>query len=226
VFFLVNILVVEDDVKLNQIVCAHLTKNGYSATGCFTADEAYNVMYNSLYDMIISDIMMPKTDGFAFLQNVRKINKNIPVIFMTAKDDYASKEKGFNLGVDDYMVKPIDLDELLLRVGAILRRANIVSDRKITIGNLVLDADEMTATVNDENIPVTVREFNILYKLLSYPKKTFSRSQLLDEFWGVDSSTSLRSVDVYITKLREKFSCCDEFKIVTIHGLGYKAVLK
>ncbi len=223
---MVNILVVEDDVKLNQIVCAHLTKNGYSATGCFTADEAYNVMYNSLYDMIISDIMMPKTDGFAFLQNVRKINKNIPVIFMTAKDDYASKEKGFNLGVDDYMVKPIDLDELLLRVGAILRRANIVSDRKITIGNLVLDADEMTATVNDENIPVTVREFNILYKLLSYPKKTFSRSQLLDEFWGVDSSTSLRSVDVYITKLREKFSCCDEFKIVTIHGLGYKAVLK
>lgn len=223
---MVNILVVEDDVKLNQIVCAHLTKNGYSATGCFTADEAYNVMYNSLYDMIISDIMMPKTDGFAFLQNVRKINKNIPVIFMTAKDDYASKEKGFNLGVDDYMVKPIDLDELLLRVGAILRRANIVSDRKITIGNLVLDADEMTATVNGENVSVTVREFNILYKLLSYPKKTFSRSQLLDEFWGVDSSTSLRSVDVYITKLREKFSCCDEFKIVTIHGLGYKAVLK
>lgn len=225
-FILVNILVVEDDVKLNQIVCSHLTKNGYSATGCFTADEAYNVMYNSLYDMIISDIMMPKTDGFAFLQNVRKINKNIPVIFMTAKDDYASKEKGFNLGVDDYMVKPIDLDELLLRVGAILRRANIVSDRKITVGSLVMDADEMTVTVNGADVPVTVREFNILYKLLSYPKKTFSRSQLLDEFWGVDSSTSLRSVDVYITKLREKFSCCDEFKIVTIHGLGYKAVLK
>lgn len=226
VFVLVNILVVEDDAKLNQIVCAHLNKNGYSATGCFTADEAYNVMYNSLYDMIISDIMLPKTDGFAFLENVRKINKNIPVIYMTAKDDYASKEKGFNLGVDDYIVKPIDLDELVLRIGAILRRANIVSDRKITIGKLVLDADEMTATVNGENISVTVREFNILYKLLSYPKKTFSRSQLLDEFWGVDSSTSLRSVDVYITKLREKFSCCDEFKIVTIHGLGYKAVLK
>ena len=226
VFVLVNILVVEDDAKLNQIVCAHLNKNGYSATGCFTADEAYNVMYNSLYDMIISDIMLPKTDGFAFLENVRKINKNIPVIYMTAKDDYASKEKGFKLGVDDYMVKPIDLDELVLRVGAVLRRANIVSDRKITVGSLVLDADEMTASVNGENVPVTVREFNILYKLLSYPKKTFSRSQLLDEFWGVDSSTSLRSVDVYITKLREKFSCCDEFKIVTIHGLGYKAVLK
>ena len=217
---------VEDDVKLNQIVCSHLTKNGYSATGCFTADEAYNVMYNSLYDMIISDIMMPKTDGFVFLENVRKINKNIPIIFMTAKDDYASKEKGFNLGVDDYMVKPIDLDELILRVGAILRRANIVSDRKITVGSLVMDADEMTVTVNGADVPVTVREFNILYKLLSYPKKTFSRSQLLDEFWGVDSSTSLRSVDVYITKLREKFASCEDFKIVTIHGLGYKAVLK
>ena len=226
VMVLVNILVVEDDLKLNQIVCSHLTKNGYSATGCFTADEAYNVMYNSFYDMIISDIMMPKTDGFEFLQNVRKINKNIPVIFMTAKDDYASKEKGFNLGVDDYMVKPIDLDELVLRVGAILRRANIVSDRKITVGSLVLDADEMTATLNGAEIPITVREFNIIYKLLSYPKKTFSRSQLLDEFWGVDSSTSLRSVDVYITKLREKFSNCEDFKIVTIHGLGYKAVLK
>ena len=226
VFVLVNILVVEDDAKLNQIVCAHLNKNGYSATGCFTADEAYNVMYNSLYDMIISDIMLPKTDGFAFLENVRKINKNIPVIYMTAKDDYASKEKGFKLGVDDYMVKPIDLDELVLRVGAVLRRANIVSDRKITVGSLVLDADEMTASVNGENVPVTVREFNILYKLLSYPKKTFSRSQLLDEFWGVDSSTSLRPVDVYITKLREKFACCEDFKIVTIHGLGYKAVLK
>ncbi|MBQ6935837.1 MAG: response regulator transcription factor [Clostridia bacterium] len=223
---MVNILVVEDDIKLNQIVCSHLIKNGYSATGCFTADEAYNVMYNSLYDMIISDIMMPKTDGFAFLENVRKINKNIPIIFMTAKDDYASKEKGFNLGVDDYMVKPIDLDELLLRVGAILRRANIISDRKINIGKLTLDADEMTATVNDEVVPLTVREFNILYKLLSYPKKTFSRSQLLDEFWGVDSSTSLRSVDVYITKIREKFASCEDFKIVTIHGLGYKAVLK
>ena len=145
---------------------------------------------------------------------------------MTAKDDYASKEKGFNLGVDDYMVKPIDLDELILRVGAILRRANIVSDRKITVGSLVMDADEMTVTVNGADVPVTVREFNILYKLLSYPKKTFSRSQLLDEFWGVDSSTSLRSVDVYITKLREKFASCEDFKIVTIHGLGYKAVLK
>ncbi|MBR2875708.1 MAG: response regulator transcription factor [Clostridia bacterium] len=183
-------------------------------------------MYKSFYDMIISDIMMPKIDGFEFLENVRKINKNIPVLFMTAKEDYASKERGFKLGVDDYMVKPIDLDELVLRVGAILRRANIISDKKITVGNLTLDADEMSAIIDGEEIPVTVREFNILYKLLSYPKKTFSRSQLLDEFWGVDSNTSLRSVDVYITKLREKFARCDDFRIITIRGLGYKAVLK
>lgn len=203
-----------------------MKKNGYTVSGCTTPEEAYDVMYKSFYDMIISDIMLPKIDGFEFLQNVRKINKNIPVIFMTAKDDYASKEKGFNLGVDDYMVKPINLDELVLRVGAILRRSNIISDKKITVGSLTLDMDEMSATVNGEDIPVTVREFNILYKLLSYPKKTFSRSQLLDEFWGVDGSTSLRSVDVYITKLREKFSACEDFKIVTIHGLGYKAVLK
>ena len=223
---MVNILVVEDDVKLNKIVCAHLEKNGYSVSGCSTPEEAYDVMYKSFYDMIISDIMLPKTDGFEFLTNVRKINENIPVIFMTAKDDYASKERGFKLGVDDYMVKPINLDELVLRVGAILKRANIISDKKITIGSLTLDMDEMSATVNGEDIPVTVREFNILYKLLSYPKRTFSRSQLLDEFWGVDGGTSLRSVDVYITKLREKFSSCEDFRIVTIHGLGYKAVLK
>jgi DNA-binding response OmpR family regulator len=224
VFVLVNILVVEDDVNLNQIVCAHLERNGYSATGCFTADEAYNVMYNSLYDMIISDIMLPKTDGFAFLQNVRKINKNIPVIFMTAKDDYASKEKGFNLGVDDYMVKPVELDEMLFRVKALLRRANIEMSRKITMGNLTLDADAMSAEIDGEEINLTTREFNIIYKMLSYPKKTFSRAQLMDEFWGMDSDTSLRAVDVYITKLRDKLEHCDGFKIATVRGIGYKVV--
>ncbi len=222
---MVNILVVEDDVKLNKIVCEHLMKNGYNAKGCLNPEEAYDIMYNTLYDMIITDIMMPKEDGFKFTENVRKINKNIPILFMTAKDDFDSKERGYKSGIDDYMVKPIDLDELVLRVGAILRRANIVFDKKITVGALTMDADEMSVTLNDEEIIVTVREFNILYKLLSYPKKTFSRSQLLDEFWGVDGNTSLRSVDVYITKLRDKFSSCEDFKIVTVHGLGYKAVL-
>lgn len=183
-------------------------------------------MYNKLYDLIISDIMMPEVDGFEFAQSVRQVNKHIPILFMSARDDLPAKQKGFQLGIDDYMVKPIELDELLLRVRALLRRANIELERKITVGNLVLDADAMAAEVDGEELPVTTREFNILYKLLSYPKKTFSRAQLMDEFWGVDSDTSLRAVDVYITKLRDKFSACDGFEIKTVRGLGYKAVLK
>jgi DNA-binding response OmpR family regulator len=182
-------------------------------------------MYNDPYDLIISDIMMPKIDGFEFAQTVRGLNKTIPILFMTARDDLASKQKGFRAGIDDYMVKPIDMDELVLRVGALLRRANIASEKRMEVGSLVMDADAMTAAVNDEEIPVTVREFNILYKLLSYPNHTFSRAQLMDEFWGIESETSLRAVDVYITKLRDKFSGCEDFKIVTVHGLGYKAVL-
>ncbi|HOV41129.1 MAG TPA: response regulator transcription factor [Oscillospiraceae bacterium] len=223
---MVNILVVEDDLKLNQIVCTHLNDNGYKATGCLNAQEAYEAMYNSIFDMIISDIMMPGTDGFEFARTVRGINKTIPILFMTARDDMTAMKKGFLAGIDDYMVKPINLDELVLRIGALLRRANIAADKRLAVGNLVLDSDAMTATVDGEEIPVTVREFNILYKLLSYPNHTFSRAQLMDEFWGIDSETSLRAVDVYITKLRDKFSICSGFKIVTVHGLGYKAVLQ
>ncbi|MFL0196308.1 response regulator transcription factor [Clostridium sp. WILCCON 0269] len=222
---MVNILVVEDDIKLNQIVCTYLNDNGYHATGCFNAREAYDFMYNSLYDLIISDIMMPQIDGYEFAETVRDINKAIPILFMSARDDIASKQKGFRAGIDDYMVKPINMDELIMRVGALLRRANITNERKLVVGSLVLNADEMTATVDGEEIPVTVREFNILYKMLSYPKHTFARAQLMDEFWGLESNTSLRAVDVYITKLRDKFSCCSDFKIVTVYGLGYKAVL-
>ena len=208
---MINILVVEDDVKLNQIVCTYLDDNGYKSNGCLNPLEAY--------DLIISDIMMPKVDGYEFAQSVREINRIIPILFMTARDDIASKKKGFRLGIDDYMVK------LVLRVDALLRRANIANEKKIIVGRLTMDADEMTATINDEEIPVTVREFNILYKLLSYPKHTFSRQQLMNEFWGLESNTSLRAVDVYITKLRDKFSMCEEFKIITVHGLGYKAIL-
>lgn len=222
---MINILVVEDEKNLNQTVCSYLTSNGYTVTGCYSANEAYDAMYGVMYDLIISDVMMPEIDGFEFAETVRSLNKTIPILFMTARDDIASKQKGFKAGIDDYMVKPIDLDELILRVSALLRRANIMEDKKITIGNLKLDADALSASVNDEEVPITVREFNILYKLLSYPKKTFSRSQLMDEFWGVDSDTSLRAVDVYINKLRDKFSDCDAFEIVTVHGLGYKAVL-
>lgn len=222
---MINILVVEDEMKLNQIVCTFLNDNGYCAKGCLNPREAYDLMYNNMYDLIISDIMMPEIDGFEFAESVREINKTIPILFMTARDDLSSKQKGFRVGIDDYMVKPIDMQELVLRVGALLRRANIANEKRLVVGSLVMDADEMTACVDGEEISVTVREFNILYKLLSYPKKTFSRAQLMDEFWGMDSDTNLRAVDVYITKLRDKFSNCTDFKIVTVHGLGYKAVL-
>ena len=223
---MIHILVLEDDPKLNQAVCTYLNDCGFSARGCLHANDAYDEMYNALYDLIISDIMLPEIDGFAFAESVRQVNRRIPILFMSARDDLPAKQKGFQLGIDDYMVKPIELSELEMRVRALLRRANIETERRLTVGNLELDADGMTAAVGGEEIPVTTREFNILYKLLSYPKKTFSRAQLMDEFWGIESDTGLRAVDVYITKLRDKFSDCDGFEIKTVRGLGYKAVLK
>ena len=170
--------------------------------------------------------MMPDVDGFEFAKTIREQNQDIPILFMTARDDFAAKQRGFRAGIDDYMVKPVDLDELLLRIGALMRRAKIASSRRIEIGKLLLDADEHTAYHDGQEIPLTVREFNLIYKLLSYPKKTFTRAQLMEEFWDGDTSSGLRTVDVYITKLRSKFAACSEFEIVTVHGLGYKAVLK
>ena len=222
---MIHILVVDDDEKLNKAVCTWLNDCGFEAKGVLSANDAYEEMYNSIYELIISDIMMPEVDGFEFARSVREINRQIPILFMSAKDDLTSKQKGFQIGIDDYMVKPIELAELEMRVRALLRRANIEMDRKLIVGNLVLDADGMTAEVDGEEISVATREFNILYKLLSYPKKTFTRAQLMDEFWDVDSEASLRAVDVYITKLRDKFSGCDGFEIKTVRGLGYKAVL-
>lgn len=221
-----KILVVEDDCELNRTVCTFLNQGGYDATGCLNADEAYNAMYETVFDLIISDIMMPKIDGFEFAENVRSLNNEIPILFMTARDDFASKQKGYLLGIDDYMIKPIDLDELLLRIGALLRRAKIASSRKLEIGSFVMDADEHTAYLRDDEIPMTAREFSILYKLLSYPKKTFTRTQLMNEFWDADTDSGPRTVDVYMTKLRSKLSECTDFEIVTVHGLGYKAVIK
>jgi len=222
---LINILVLEDDENLNKIVCSYLSKSGFKAVGCLDAEEAFDTMYNNRFELIISDIMMPGIDGFEFARTIRKVNKTIPILFMSARDDLPAKQKGFQLGIDDYMVKPVELDELLLRVRALLRRANIEMERKINIGLLTLDADAMMATYDGMEIQTTTREFNIIFKLLSYPNKTFSRAQLMDEFWGIDSDTSLRAVDVYITKLRDKFSLCDGFEIKTIRGLGYKAVI-
>ena len=189
-----KLLVVEDDRELNRAVCSFLNQNGYETLGCLSANEAYDALYGgNVYDLIISDIMMPEIDGFEFAS---------------------------------YMVKPIDFEELLLHIGALLRRAGIAISHKLEIGSLVLDADERTAVWKGEEIALTVREFNLLYKLLSYPKKAFTRSQLMDEFWDGETGSGPRTVDVYMTKLRQKFADCDDFEIVTVHGLGYKAVLK
>ena len=221
-----QILVVEDDKDLNRTVCAFLNSSGYRATGCLDVNAAYDAMYGTVFDLIVSDIMMPGIDGFEFAKTVRSLNENIPILFMTARDDFASKQRGYRIGVDDYMVKPIDLDELFLRIGALLRRAKIASSRKLEVGRFSMDMDEHIAVLGGEEIPLTNREFNILYKLLSYPKKTFTRQQLMDEFWDADTETAPRAVDVYMTKLRSKLSDCEDFEIKTVHGLDYKAVIK
>ena len=221
-----KILVVEDDAELNRQVCNYLRLNGYETAGCLNANDAYNEMYGSMYDLIVSDIMMPGIDGFEFARTVRDLNREIPILFMTAREDFGAKRQSFQLGVDDYMVKPIDLEELVLRVGALLRRAKIAQSHTLKGGGLSLDADARTCSLNGADIPLTQREFNLVYKLLSYPNRTFTRAQLMDEFWDAESASGLRTVDVYMTKLREKFEGCRDFEIVTVRGLGYKAVIK
>jgi len=221
-----QIMVVEDDKDLNRTVCAFLNASGYQATGCLNAAEAYDAMYEKVFDLIVSDIMMPDIDGFEFAKTIRSLNENIPILFMTARDDFASKQRGYRIGVDDYMIKPIDLDELFLRIGALLRRAKIASSRKLEVGRFFMDMDEHIAMLGEREINLTRREFNILYKLLSYPQKTFTRQQLMDEFWDADTDTAPRAVDVYMTKLRSKLSGCEDFEIKTVHGLGYKVVIR
>jgi DNA-binding response OmpR family regulator len=223
---MIKILVVEDDRELNRSVCFFLNQSGYEAVGCLGAEEAYDEMYKTTFDLIVSDIMMPGVDGFEFAKTVRSLNTDIPILFMTARDDFASKQRGFSIGIDDYMVKPVDLDEMLLRIRALLRRAGIAASHRLEVGGFIMDADERSATLDGEEIPLTAREFDLLYKLLSYPKKTFTRTQLMDEFWDVDTRASTRTVDVYMTKLRAKLADCDSFEIRTVHGLGYKAVIK
>ena len=221
-----KILVLEDDRDLNRSLCAFLNRSGYEAVGVLNANDAYDAMYANLFDLIVSDIMMPGIDGFEFASAVRSINQEIPILFVTARDDLAAKQRAYRAGIDDYMVKPIDLDEMFLRIGALLRRAKIASSHRLTVGSFTMDADERTAYLNGEEISLTMREFSLLYKLLSYPKKTFTRQQLMDEFWDVDTVASPRTVDVYMTKLRSKLAECRDFEIVTVHGLGYKAVIK
>lgn len=221
-----KILVLEDDKKLNDSVCVFLANNGYSTVAVSNTKDAYNAIYENQFDLIISDIIVPGENGFDFATNVRKSNAEIPILFMTALDDFSSKQKGYNAGIDDYMVKPINLDELLLHINALLRRAKIATSRELKVGSLVMNIDEYSASINGEDVLFSAKEFNILYKLLSYPKKTFTRTQLMDEFWSADTDTSTRTVDVYLTKIRDKISKCKEVQIQTVYGVGYKAVIE
>ncbi len=222
---MVYVLVVEDDVNFNRVVCSHLNNEGYIAVGCLSASSALDELEKMNFDIIISDIMMRETDGFEFAEQVRLTNKDVPIIFLTAREDLASKERGYKLDIDDYIVKPVEMKELQLRIEAVLRRANISNKKKIAVGSLVLNSSETAAYLNGEDIGLSVKEFNILFKLLSYPKRTFTRTQLMNDFWGYETESAPRTVDVLITKLRGKLSNCTDIEIVTVHGLGYKAVI-
>ena len=221
-----QILILEDDRELNRSVCVFLRRNGFQTVSCESAAEGSEALGNTKFDLIVSDIMMPHTDGFEFAETVRRIDPEVPIMFMSVRDDFHSKQRGFRIGIDDYMVKPVDLEEMLLRINALLRRAKIASSKRIVMGNTVLDADAYTAAVNGQELGLSVREFNILYKLLSSSEETFTRSQLMEEFWNADSSSGTRTVDVYMAKIREKTEASDAFSIQTVRGLGYKAVLK
>ena len=223
---MLKILVVEDDKNMNSSICSYLTRLGYNTYDVFNATDAINALFEIKFDLIISDIMLPGTDGIELAKIIRAQDSEIPILFITARDDFATKRKGFEARIDDYMVKPIDLDELVLRIEALLRRSRISSSKKIVLKTLTMDMNERTTKINGEEIHMTAREFNLLYKLLSYPKKTFTRAQLMEEFWSIDTSSSYRTVDVYMSKLRDKFSMCEDFEIVTVHGLGYKVLLK
>ncbi len=220
-----RILLVDDDPEFNRSSSIFLKREGYAVDSVYSGDEAYEALFRNAYDMVITDIMMKDVDGFELVRAIRGINENIPIIFVSARDDFRAKERGFALGIDDYMVKPLDLDELSLRVKALFRRALIASSRKIEFGAFSMDADERSATYKGEEIQFTQREFDILFKMLSYPKKTFTRAQLMDEFWDVNTNSGTRTVDVYMTKIRDKTEKVEEFAIMTVHGLGYKAVL-
>ena len=220
---LFHILVVEDDKNLRKLISAVLRQNGYMPVCAQDGREAMNILEKEQIDLIISDIMMPVMDGYALTETLREANYNLPILMVSAKDAYQDKEKGFSVGTDDYMVKPIDMNEMVLRVGALLRRSQIVNEHKLTVGGVVLDYDELTVTKNGEAAILPKKEFYLLFKLLSYPKKIFTRQQLMDEIWGFDSEADERTVDVHIKRLRERFADYPEFRIVTVRGLGYKA---
>lgn len=222
---MVKILIAEDDKDLNEIVSSYLKKEGYYVESVYNGLDALNKLYEKSFDLVLSDIMMPLCDGFELAKQIREEDKKIPILFMSARDDKPSKQIGYKVGIDDYITKPFDLEELVLKINAIIRRLNINNNTILEIGNLKMDSEEHMAYVDEEELTLTVREFDILYKMLSYPKKTFTRSKLMEEFWDYDSSATSRTVDVYLSKLREKTKNCDSFEIITVHGLGYKVVL-
>ena len=222
---MINVLVVDDDVSLNKAISSFLLRRDYNVVSVYSGEEAFEAFENNSFNLVITDIMMSDGDGFELAEGIRSFDKELPIMFISAREDFKAKEKGYALGIDDYMVKPINPEELYLRVEALLRRARIRKSRRIEIGNLILDEDEHSCSYKGEDISLTVREFNIIYKLLSYPRKTFTRQQLMNEFWSLDSTSGQRTVDVYMTKLRDKLSEVKEIEIKTVHSLGYKVVI-
>ena len=221
-----KILVVEDNKNLRKLMTTYLKNNSYETLEAEDGLEALDVIDKNHVDLIISDIMMPNMDGYELAKELRQANYMVPILMVTAKETLDDKRKGFLSGVDDYMVKPVDMDEMVLRVGVLLRRANIINQRKVIIKNVVLSYDEYTLTKGSKVYQLPQKEFQLLYKLLSFPNKIFTRQDLMDEIWGVESESDLRTVDVHIKRLREKFENFEEFEIVTIRGLGYKGIIK
>lgn len=221
-----NILVVEDNKDLLEITCVFLSRKGYNIIPAENGSEALDKLESNYIDLCVLDLMMPEMDGYEFIDLLKRHNYDFPIIVTTAKSAFVDMEKGFNLGADDYLVKPINYDELNLRIKALLRRSKIANDKKIVIGNTTLDYDALTVTQNGNETLLPQKEFYLLYKLLCYPNKIFTRQQLMDEIWGFDNESDEKTVNVHINRLREKFKSNMDFEIVTIRGLGYKAVKK
>ena len=219
-----KILIAEDDKELRQLFQHVLTKNGYAVTGVSNGEEAIQAMVESYYDLIISDIMMPKMDGYEMVRMLRQSGTTIPVMMITAKDAFDDMRLGFLSGSDDYMVKPVNINEMVLRVGALLRRAQMANERRQVIGNTVLECDSLSVHTGGETLILPQKEFMLLYKMVSFPGRIFTRQQLMDDIWGYSSETDTHTVDVHIGRLRERFRDNPDFKIVTMRGVGYKVV--
>lgn len=221
-----NILVVEDNTDMRELFCTVLSDSGYRCIPAADGLNALEIMDREYVDLIVADIMMPGMDGYELTKTLRDSKCEIPILMVTAKDQFDDMQRGFHAGTDDYMVKPINVKELVLRVEALLRRAKISSDKKIVVGSTVLDYDALTVTIHGQETILPQKEFYLLYKLLSYPNKIFTRPQLMDEIWGMFSETDERTVNTHINRLRDRFADCSDFEIVTVRGLGYKAVKK